>query len=329
MFEKINQVPAVDGREGGGPRSRQLLQQWCRRPWLVVAAFTLAVVTNIVALSSPASAAVPGLGTVFADSALDSRNKSVTAFCPPGKKLVGTGFVITSEWGGEILVTKVLPHSDLSGVTVSAVEDRTGFAPDWRLRALARCADPLPGLVRISASSWHNGSSISPKNVTAPCPTGKNVLGTGFTVTHAFGSPSGDVALSSVVPNRTLTTVAARADELGGSTASWSLDAHAICADPLPGLERRAGTSDLDSGNWRNTQVVFCPEGTFTGMGIALEGLFGTGSLAGHGVISRAEFAVYDPPGADSDVSQATGHEDERGYGGDWEITAYAICATG
>lgn len=86
------------------------------------------------------------------------------------------------------------------------------------------------GLQRVEAESVEN--SVSSKQATAICPSGKVVVGTGFDV---FGGKSGtspnqetDVMMDFVIPGSTSVTAAAYEDE--ATSANWSVKAIAICA---------------------------------------------------------------------------------------------------
>jgi hypothetical protein len=86
------------------------------------------------------------------------------------------------------------------------------------------------GLQRVEVES--DSTSASPKQVTAACPDGKVLVGTGFDI---FGGKSGtspnqetNVMMDFVIPSSTSVTVAAYEDEATG--ADWSVKAIAICA---------------------------------------------------------------------------------------------------
>jgi hypothetical protein len=86
------------------------------------------------------------------------------------------------------------------------------------------------GLQRVEASSAEN--SVSPKQVTASCPSGKTLVGTGFDI---FGGKSGsspnaqtDVVMDFVIPGSASVTVAAYEESL--TSAQWRVTATAICA---------------------------------------------------------------------------------------------------
>jgi len=86
------------------------------------------------------------------------------------------------------------------------------------------------GLQRVEAESAEN--SVSSKQATVSCPSGKVLVGTGFDI---FGGKSGispnqetDVKMDFVIPGSISVTAAAYEDEVTG--ANWSVKAIAICA---------------------------------------------------------------------------------------------------
>jgi hypothetical protein len=86
------------------------------------------------------------------------------------------------------------------------------------------------GLQRVEVESAEN--SVSSKQATATCQSGKVLLGTGFDI---FGGKSGDspnqetdVVMDFVIPGSTSVIAAAYEDE--PTSANWSVKAIAICA---------------------------------------------------------------------------------------------------
>ncbi|MBO4204531.1 hypothetical protein [Micromonospora echinofusca] len=74
------------------------------------------------------------------DSAYDSAtSKSINVSCTSGKKVHGVGAEIVGG-DGQVRLTAVFASSDTT-VTVSAVEDETGFSSNWKVRAYATCAN--------------------------------------------------------------------------------------------------------------------------------------------------------------------------------------------
>jgi hypothetical protein len=88
---------------------------------------------------------VAGQEIVIASSATDSlSSKSVTATCPPTKKVVGTGFEMWNlgVLAYEVVLDDLRPNATLTSVTATAFEDQDGWAGDWRIDAYAMCVFP-------------------------------------------------------------------------------------------------------------------------------------------------------------------------------------------
>jgi hypothetical protein len=128
---------------------------------------------------------------------------------------------------GQVLLDDTRPSADLTTVTANAYEDETGTSLSWSLTARAICADPLPGLQRVSSSSALDSETT--KAATATCPAGKNLLSAAFDL-NTF---TGQVLLASVSPDNQLTqaTVGGRED-VTGNPGNWSVTAYGICASP-------------------------------------------------------------------------------------------------
>jgi hypothetical protein len=72
-------------------------------------------------------------------------------------------------------------------------------------------------------------NSESPKSMTAECPNGKRVIGTGATIEGTNGDLDGLVALQEIAPVRR--DARGRAVEVGGGTdVRWALVVFAFCA---------------------------------------------------------------------------------------------------
>ena len=70
-------------------------------------------------------------------------NKSATVSCPAGTRVHSAGGQLTPAGSGPVdsslVIDKVAIDLQLSSVTVRAVEDETGTAANWSVRALALC----------------------------------------------------------------------------------------------------------------------------------------------------------------------------------------------
>ncbi|MFI5734162.1 hypothetical protein ACIA49_28870 [Kribbella sp. NPDC051587] len=159
-------------------------------------------------------------------SANDSAaEKAVTVRCPAGTVTTSAG-ASTSD-GGRLALDDAIPSADLTSVTVDVFETQSGRTDSWSAVASARCGAPLPGLQRVAATSPTD--SATNKSVTATCPAGKKVVGTG----HEIANGKGQVLLDDVVPSADLTSVRAEAfEDQDGTPNNWSITAYAVCATP-------------------------------------------------------------------------------------------------
>jgi hypothetical protein len=180
-------------------------------------------------LSSNAVCATPfpGQEIVSATSAQNSvAAKGITATCPGTKRVLGAAGEVVNGLG-QVFLTSVRPSADLTGATAFAVEDENGTNASWGLVARAICADPPPGLERVSATSASD--SASTKSVTASCPAGKSLLSTGFDLESSLGQ----VSLLSLGPNALLSqATAAGSEDATGNAIDWTVIAYGVCALP-------------------------------------------------------------------------------------------------
>jgi hypothetical protein len=258
-------------------------------------------------LGGSASAAVTGLEQVVASSPSNSSNKSVSVSCPLGKRVVGAGGDLNGGFG-QVVLGFVRPDATLTGVTVQGREDENGTANNWFVRAFAICATPPPGLERVSAASPSDSSN---KAVTATCPAGKELLGTGAEIEGGRGQ----AAPNDVIPGSTLKAVTVRGlEDENGTGVNWRARAFAICANPVASRVRVVATSPTNSLD--KCASAACPAGKqVTG---------GGGELGGGG----GEIVLDDliPEGGLSGMV-VTGLEDEDGTSANWFARSFAICA--
>ena len=152
--------------------------------------------------------------------------KQAIAFCPAGKKLIGTGGQLTGATG-QAVIDDLTPNSTLTEAMVVASEDDNGTTATWSVTAFAICANPVPGLQLVTASLASN--SVTGTGVTAACPVGKKLIGTGGELTDA----GGEVVMDDITPGSTLTSVRVTGyEDDTGAAANWSVTAYAICATP-------------------------------------------------------------------------------------------------
>jgi hypothetical protein len=280
----------------------------------------LVVAGAVIVPASPASAAVPGLVRVSAVSVSDSADfHSATATCPAGKVLTGTGYELNGATG-EAILDDLRPNGGVAtaptAVTAGAYE-ADAYAGTWSVTAYAICANPVAGLVRVSAVSVSDSADFH--SATATCPAGKVLTGTG----HELNGLTGEGVVDDFRPNGGVATaptaVTVGAYESDATALNWSATAYAICASPLPGLVRASTVGASNSLDFRSV-VAGCPAGkVLTGAGYELNG------VTGEGVVD--DFRPNGGP-AIAPTTVDSGAYEEDAFAGNWSDTAYAICAT-
>jgi hypothetical protein len=258
-----------------------------------------------------ASAAVPGLELVHASTVPSSDlQQGVIVFCPPGKRLIGAS-AIRNGGGGQGVITSIVPDGNLSQVRVEANAGTPIRIGEWSVTGYAICANPLPGLQVVSATSAVNSAGV--KSVGAVCPAGKQVIGAGGS---ANGDP-GEVSIGFLAPQEPeLTDVGVMATKIIGAPVNWNVSAFAICANPLPGLQLVFASSPNNRTVDKNV-AASCPTGKrVTGMGFQIPG--------GRGQVSMNSLFPNDALTAVVIVGIARAED----VGFDWGVTAFAVCAT-
>jgi hypothetical protein len=161
--------------------------------------------------------------------------KGVSVDCPPGKRVISTGFSVGGLDAREnVRVHSVVPHTDW--VHVSASEDEDGAAHAWSLTARAVCAVAPPGLVVISSSSPSNSNSYNAW--TATCPSGTVAIGAGF----ALPDTDGQLSLTDLRMDDRTVSVTAYEDDTRLSS-SWTVTPYAVCSLELSGRELRTNNT--------------------------------------------------------------------------------------
>jgi hypothetical protein len=279
-----------------------------RRTTIAAVAAALLALT----LTSAASASVPGIKLVVEGSGPSSDpSNDVEAECPAGLGLLGLGG--KSEGGGGEVVLDALAAPTGDTVFVRGSEDEDGTNAQWSVRAYAICA---PGAGERRTTNNEEPSSQSPREATTAeggqC-TGPNRL-TGVGGEIPLGA-TGEVMLDALIPSADLETSTVRGIEDGdGTDADWTLRPFALCAPPLPGLELVTETSRSTSRN-KHVTARCDPGKQVVGTG---------GEIVGGG----GEVAIqYMIPDADLTRAHVRGQEDQDGFGADWSVRAYAMCA--
>jgi hypothetical protein len=266
----------------------------------------LAVTTALLGPAAPAAAAVPGLvvRTVAGlDRPGDQRSASVT--CPGDKQPLSGGFDIDFGFG---VVEQLRPVPGSFPHLIVAAHESDPWPDDWRVSAVALCADPLPGLVRTSGST--PASSLDIKIALARCPAGKRLVGAGYEVREG----AGQVVIQNVLPGSAAVFVTAAEEE--PYTGNWNVLAYAVCADPLPGLTR---VTQSARGSDFVSVLVGCPAGT-----VLLGGGF---EMTGPPGQMTVEAFLPRPTGTAPPTALTVRAEEEDPFAHEWVLTGHAICA--
>jgi hypothetical protein len=146
-----------------------------------------------------------------------------TALCTPGKKVLGTG-ARTENGDGQVIIEDIMPAGSLQSVTVTTVEDSTGYSGNWSMWSYAVCANPVLGQVLESEPSVVDSND---KFVGVSCGA-KKVHGVGGRINGGFGEvmhagiyPAGDLGSAGLISM----------EEANGQAGNWSTEVWAICAN--------------------------------------------------------------------------------------------------
>ncbi|MFF5289114.1 hypothetical protein [Paractinoplanes globisporus] len=160
--------------------------------------------------------------------------------------------------------------------------------------------------------------STAVKTVVASCPAGKRILGGGGEIGGGSFTTTAHIGITELRPVTSGTgdayEVSASEDQVG-EPGNWSLTAHAICANPVPGLQIvtavRAQPPTSDAFQQGGAQ---CPSGT---------NLIGTGGRVegGEGQVRMNTAARQFPASTLLNAS-----EDADGFAGTWFLIGYAVC---
>jgi hypothetical protein len=189
----------------------------------------------------------------------------------------------------------------------------TGLAAAGGLVA-ATPARAVGGIQVVYAASATD--SAASKSATATCPAGRVVYGGGGVVDGGTGP---HVRLSGLRPVVTLLGAsgfrATASEDETGYAGHWAIRAFAICGPQLSGYQVVWQTSARSSASSRSVAAT-CPGG---------KNVISAGAeVANGGGDVVLQFVV---PSNHLEWVAANAYEDETGYDGHWQLTAYAVCA--
>lgn len=284
---------------------------------------TVAVVAGLVATQTYAAApsqAASGLTRVTKVSASDSTTlKQVAAVCPAGKRVVGGGAEIVNG-RGQVVLQRLQPLRTATDerFVAGAREDASGYGRDWRLRAFAVCADPLPGQQIIASTA--PVSSDSQQSLVGLCPNGQREIGFGGRINNGGGQVRLTDLYDFFGPPSSLLIVGAR-EELDGYAGQWSLSSYTICANEAAASDFVLVAIPSPTNSMNKAATVTCPAGTrvhTAGAQLRADGI---------GQATTASL-VIDKVGIDPTLTSVTVRavEDETGTSAAWSVVSFALC---
>ena len=191
--------------------------------------------------------------------------------------------------------------------------DDTGTGVNWSITTRALCSDePGIGYEIVSATSTPRDSDLFHEAL-ASCPGGKDLIGTGWSITGGLGH----VGVTKVLPTAgDDVEVTAYEDDTGWS-GDWDVTAYAICVAGISGQRVQSYETTAHSGT----------HGATNGCSVGEVGLGG-----GFEVHDQPRFTTLSTfwPGnvyLGQGLLTVTVKEDDAGTPDDWRLTHHQICA--
>lgn len=257
--------PGADAHKGE-KMSTGKARRWI--PAAGVAVVLLGAQLAVQATGQATEVALPGAVVRSTSSEFDPTSpKTVAARCPAGQRVIGGGGRVNNA--SHVVITALQPvhTNNLDRYEVSAAEDEIGFSGQWAVQAFAICADPLPGLRIVSATS-ESGSADSKLEI-VNCPTQTLTLGSGGRI----GGGHGQVHLNNTSAGSDRGFARGQEDSTGFA-GNWTVTAYAVCADvPVSGHAVITGFSPQGGSIDRKFAEATCPNGMrVTGGSAAISG---------------------------------------------------------
>lgn len=272
-----------------------------------IATALAAIAVAGVSFTSPAAADPAGIVRVGATSALNSLDKTLTAYCPPGTVVTGGGGYLTAPGAahqGLVSLDRLEPLNSGVGFT-AGMKEVAAHPENWQLSTDAICAAQPPGWDVISHTEATNVQVA-----TADCGS-RNVIGVGGRIDFGYG----DVVLDYVVPTADFKRVVVRGTPVAGKNPTgWRVTAFAVCAN-VSNLQMLTPNVPLSSTE-RKTLSATCP----TGMG-----LYSAGAAVSPGS-GQVFLSTVHPYSVHS--FSAAADEDDDGYTLSWALLGYGICGS-
>ena len=288
------------------------------RGWISVAGVAVLLGTQVAvqATGQPPAAALPGTVVKSESSDFNSTSPKIAAAkCPEGKRLIGGGGRVNN--GSHVLITGLQPvhTNNLDRYEVSAAADETNSSGQWAVQAFAICADPLPELKIISATS-ELGSANNETEI-ADCPAQTQALGTGGRINGGHGQ----VHLNNTSAGSAHGYARGQEDSTGFG-GNWTVTALVVCADvPAAGHAVITGFSPQGGSIDRKFAEARCPSG--------LKVTSGSATISGGDTIRTVIESITPdvlPGGVPSDRVRVIARENSP-TSAHWTVQAIASCA--
>jgi len=213
----------------------------------------------------------------------------------------------------DLVLTQIEPVHPLSGpdfVTASAEERDDGAHGDWRVRASARCAKPVPGQHTVLAVSTLKSADSG--GAYPACADGERVLGGGAWVIQPT---AGQVGITMLQADPTGTYLQAEAHEdADGYAGEWNVTAFAICAPKPSGY--KISTRSTFGASWTELAQAYC---------IYPQQVIGSGGSVTRWPAGNVMLTQVEQWGGERYVSADA--VENTATSDDWSVTAQAICA--
>ena len=269
----------------------------------------LAVLAGAVAVAAPAQAAtITGrqlVQSVTASTQTPTKTHKVT--CPAGKVIISGGAY--ADGPHTIRISMMRPNSYLNAFEATA--HTTTGRPVWRLYVYGVCANPPSGLTYVTAGP--SAGNANSQYAFAYCPGNKRAIGGGAWAAKESGR---NVVLNWNQPEGGLLGWAAQSVAAqGGEPDPWTVEAYAVCADPV-GATYEYEYTDVNASPSATSVFVSCDTNQLLAAGGAV--FFKPASMGQSGF-----FGIY----SDNLTHAVTfAGEDADGNSQPWYAFAHAIC---
>jgi hypothetical protein len=283
---------------------------------LAVSAGALAVAAVQIAwTAAPAAAVTVPVGTVNvvnAVSPFNSNNKTLSAQCPTGTRVVGGGAQIAGGTGHVILTAlRPIAVSTGSSYQATALEDQVGESGTWSLLVFAYCASgTLPGYEIVANTSAAASGQFS--QAVATCSPGKQSLGYGGAINNGANQVDlHGLGEGSSISNR---SSAAGLEDRDGFSGNWSVTSLTVCVKPSSVFDlAMVRVQSARDAQTTKTVTASCPSGK------RATGGAGWADTPGHVISIR--------PNSSTPISVSVVARNTSGTVGNWGAVATVFCA--